>query len=202
MMRVVPFEDDSTARGQFVSTIREIREEGSSIAGALAANIDPDSRPISDTMTHVRTTDLERRKALYLGSRVREQKAWYSRKASFNARKKSCWFWAATVLQIAAIVLAIVQALLEGFQVNVIPIITTCAAATVAWSQMKRHGELAQTYAVAAQELGEQEAIALDLKDESDFVSLVEQAEETISREHTMWCARREVSTKLNNKGG
>jgi hypothetical protein len=37
------------------------------------------------------------------------------------------------------------------------------------------------------------EAIASSLAAESDFPQLVEQVEEAISREHTMWCARRDV---------
>ena len=58
---------------------------------------------------------------------------------------------------------------------------------------MKRYSELAQSYFLAAQELGDQEAIASNIMKEDDFLALVEQVEETISREHTMWCARRDV---------
>ena len=61
---------------------------------------------------------------------------------------------------------------------------------------MKRHSELAQTYALAAQDLGELEAIAMDIAEEEEFLALVEQVEDTISREHTMWCARRDIVLK------
>ena len=66
---------------------------------------------------------------------------------------------------------------------------------------MKRYGELAQTYSLAAQELGDQETIASDTTEEADFLALVEQVEETISREHTMWCARRDVIIRPTDKG-
>ena len=58
---------------------------------------------------------------------------------------------------------------------------------------MKRHNELAQTYGLAAQELEELESITVSLTEEGKFLQIVEQVEEAISREHTMWCARRDV---------
>ena len=201
MMRVVPFEDDRTATNQFISKIQEIREARSSIAVALATSLNAGDQAISESMNNVRAIDVRKRKSLYLESRVLDQKTWYSNGASFNSRRRSGWFWSTTVLQIIAVSLAIVQVVSSGFAVNLVPILTTCAAAAIAWSQMKRHGELAQTYTVAAQELGDQEAMSSDLMEESAFVRFVEQVEETISREHSMWCARREVLGKLSNTG-
>ena len=64
---------------------------------------------------------------------------------------------------------------------------------------MKRHGELAHSYTVAADDLGDQEEMAGDIKEESSFVDFVVQVEENLSREHGMWCARRGVLAKLNN---
>ena len=92
-----------------------------------------------------------------------------------------------------AIILAVIQAWAGGLPVNMIPLLMTIAASAIAWSQMKRYSELAQTYSLAAQELGDQEAIALNITEEADFLALVEQVEETISREHTIWCVRRDV---------
>jgi anti-sigma-K factor RskA len=62
-----------------------------------------------------------------------------------------------------------------------------------AWSQMKRNDELAQSYALAAQELEEIETLTKNQASEKAFSQLVEQAENSISREHTLWCARRDV---------
>ena len=58
---------------------------------------------------------------------------------------------------------------------------------------MKRYSELAQSYSLASQELGEQEALAPDWREEANFLEFVDQVEFAISREHTMWCGRREV---------
>ena len=201
MMKAAAFEDDGTAKNQFVSKLREIREARPSSPRDLAKSLDANAQSISDFMNDVRTKSLEERKVFYLESRLRDQKGWYSKKANSNSSNESRWFWLTTGLQILAAILAIVEAASGGFQIAVVPILMTCAAAAVAWSQMKRNSELAQTYSLAAQELGEQEAIALDITEEPQFLALVEQIEGTISREHTMWCARRDTVIGPSNKG-
>ena len=69
---------------------------------------------------------------------------------------------------------------------------TSIASALIAWLQIKQHKEQAQSYSIAELELGfiQQEAqyIADDLA-LSDFVG---DAENAISREHTLWVARRD----------
>lgn len=195
MMKAAPFEDNSAAKGQFISKLKEIRKARSSSLAALAKDLDVDAQSISDFMNDMRTKSLSDRKTFYIKSRLLDQKAWYSKKADYNLRNKSYWSWITIVLQILATSLAIVQAVSSSLSVNVVPILITCVAAAVAWSQMKRHGELAQTYSLATQELGDQEALDWPTMKEDDFLSLVEQVEETISREHTMWYARREVQS-------
>jgi biotin-(acetyl-CoA carboxylase) ligase len=130
-----------------------------------------------------------------------DQKQWYSTKANFNATNSTKWFALTTILQLLAVTLAIIQAVMGGLGLNAVSIITTCIAVATAWSQMRRHDELAKTYALAAQELGELESIGQTLN-AADFSQLVEQVEEAISREHTMWCARRDISLrkKMQNK--
>ena len=200
MMKVVPFEDDSTATEHLISKIQEIRASKAYRAVDFAPYLDADnSSNYSEAMSNARMADVGNRKNLYLASRVRDQKEWYSKKAAFNYTSKARWFLAATTLQCIAVALAIVQAVASGFPVNGVPFLTTFAAAVVAWSQMKRHGELAHSYTVAADELGDQEEMAGDIKEESSFVDFVVQVEENLSREHGMWCARRGVLAKLNN---
>ena len=144
-------------------------------------------------MWQIRSASLKERKGFYTESRVRDQKSWYSHKAKTNAKMGARWFWTTVALQAVAVVTAIIQAVAGGLGFKIVPVLATCAAAVTAWSQTKRYDELAQSYALAAQELEELESIANNLKNDDDFPQLVEQVEETISREHTMWCARRDV---------
>ena len=193
MMKASPFKDDSIARLEFINQLQRIRKERYFSSHDLAQSLDASARSISDHMDYVRQKSLNERHQLYLDSRIRDQKNWYSKEAKFNSRAESFWFWVVFAFQMFAISLAVLLACLGGLPVNIVPLLMACAASAIAWSHMKRYGELAQTYSFAAQELGDQEAIASDITEETDFLALVEQVEETISREHTMWCARRDV---------
>ena len=197
MMKAAPFGDDSTAMEQFISKLQDIRSARPSSVKNLAKSLDTGTQPVSDLMNDLRTKTLDERKTFYIENRLSNQKVWYSIKANQNAKSETYWSRITIVLQSLAVVLAIVQAASNGFPLNVIPVLMTLAAIAVAWSQMKRYGELAQTYSLAAQELGEQETLAAGIIKEADFLVLVEQVEENISREHTMWCARREVEISL-----
>ena len=200
MMKAAPFRDDSIANQSFITQLQRIREARPSSPKDLAQNLDANAQAISGFMSNMRQKSVDERRNLYLEARLRDQKAWYASKAKFNSKKEDCWFYKVVVLQVLAIVLAIIWAASSSLPVNMVPLLMTCAASAVAWSRMKRYSELAQSYSLAAQELEDQEAIASDITEEADFLALVEQVEETISREHTMWCARRDVTISPTDK--
>ena len=165
----------------------------------LAPYQDSEAKLISDFMRDVRGKSTEERKNQYIKSRLLDQKTWYTKKASDNSVAETRWFYGTTGLQFLAIVLAIIQAAVTTISVNLVPILMTCAAASIAWSRMKRHGELAQSYSLAAQELGELEAVSSSVRQESEFCQFVNNVEYAISREHTMWCVRRDVTVNSNS---
>ena len=193
MMKAAPFKDDSANKKSFIDQLQRIRKARPSSSKYLAQSLDVNAQSISDFMNNVRQKTVKERQRLYLESRLRDQKTWYSNKAKFNSKEEFCWFWTVVALQILTVAFAIIRAASSDLPVNIVPLLMTIAASAVAWSQMKRYGDLAQTYSLAAQELADQEAIALDITEETDFLELVKQVEDTISREHTMWCVRRDV---------
>ena len=197
MMKAALFKDDRATTQLFIDRLRKIREARPSSPGDLAQSLDSNARSISCSMNRVRRKSLDERRKIYLESRLCDQKDWYLKKAKFNSRKESTMFMAALILQFLAVLFAIIWASSIDLSVNVVPILMTSTAVIVAWGQMKRYGELEQTYSLAAQELIDQETIALGITEESSFLRLVEQVEETISREHTMWCARRDTTINL-----
>lgn len=201
MMFAPPFQDNNLMDQFFITELQEIRNARPQSQKHLAGMAVVSNPAITDFMREVRNGTFENRKLFYVEQRLRDQKVWYSRKAELNARRGNRWFWGTAALQCAAVVIAIIQSSTGGLGFNIVPVITTCAAAVAAWSQMKRHDELKKTYALAAQELSELESIANNLASESDFPQLVEQVEEAISREHTMWCARRDVPLRRTGSG-
>ena len=197
MMRATPF-DNMTPKDIFISKIREIRNDRQSILESLALYKDVDAELISDFMMNVRSKSMEERREYYLELRLRDQKIWYSKKAGSNSTSKSRWLTITLVLQVFAIIFSIIQ-FIFSWSMNLVPILMTCAAAAIAWSQMKRYRELAQSYTMVAHELEELEAISLDVTQESEFCEFVNDVEYAISREHTMWCVRRDVTVNPNN---
>jgi hypothetical protein len=65
------------------------------------------------------------------------------------------------------------------------------AAAFTAWAQLGRHDELSNSYALANQELLSIKAVADMVYTEQELAKLVREGEGAISREHTMWIAKR-----------
>lgn len=65
------------------------------------------------------------------------------------------------------------------------------AAAFTAWTQLGRNDELRLSYAIANQELLSIKALAAVVDSEQELAKLVRDGEGAISREHTMWIAKR-----------
>jgi hypothetical protein len=201
MMSASPFQNSEAIDQRFITKLREIRETRPDCQKLLACTAATSAPAITEFMREVRTRSLEDRKQIYIEQRLREQKSWYCSKAATNARASAYFFWIAAGLQGLAVVMAIILAVSGNLGFNIVPVLTTCGASVAAWNQMKRHDELAKTYAFASQELGEFDAIATSSATQRDFPQFVEQVEEAISREHTMWCARRDIQLPQTGSG-
>jgi len=148
---------------------------------------------ITDRMREVRASGLDERKRAYETGRLRDQQAWYARKSEFNRRRSEQWGWAA----VGATVIGFIGAVLRiptdwGVDVDLLGIAATFAAAVAAWTQSKQFRVLTTSYAVTAHELATIISIRLPLVEkEEDWAGFVREAESAISREHSLWLARR-----------
>lgn len=150
---------------------------------------------ITNEMRRLRTAPLADRIARYRTERLEQQNAWYARKAEYNRRRARLWFGIAIVLQAIGLVLAALKAF-DVVDVDLLGIIATAAASASAWLQTRDHQNLAESYAVTSRDLSLVLTKAeLLLKDATEEVwrRFVEDAEQAISREHTLWLARRGV---------
>jgi hypothetical protein len=188
-MRAPPFVDDTGADVEFVNTLRQALQARSSLAAQLH-QIPADGRQIPRSLEVIRAAPLDARRERYLAVRLAEQVGWYAAKAAANARSASRWFWVGVAVQGAALVVAI--ALIAATDVpNVIAAFTTIAAAAAAWTQFRRHAELSQSYSLAAHELAFLRSTVEKAGTEEAFAQAVASTEDAISREHTMWMAKR-----------
>jgi hypothetical protein len=141
---------------------------------------------ITDQMRLLRGSPLDRRQAVYVADRLQDQLEWYGRKAAWNERRRQVW----ALLQLGFELFGAVFALLVGTGVvgfEFASISATVVGAAAAWSQTKKHGRRSAAYTVAFWELSDLAAVVDQADDEAQWAAFVEQVEQAISREHTIW---------------
>lgn len=147
-------------------------------------------------MRTLRSSSLKVRREVYLTDRTRAQRDWYTQKASVNKRASACWHLVLLTAELIAIALAAMR-VFGGWDIDFAGILATGIGAVASWLTLKQYETLRSAYALTAAELEKQIAILTATKD-ATWPEAVADAEEAISREHTMWLASRgEVNETL-----
>ena len=190
MMRSVPFAqmDTAAARLTFAEQVGHIRAARPGVAALVGRHLDAARPGVTPLMVETREASLSDRRARYLQERVLDQRGWYQSRSRHAEKMRGVYFWLVAVLQVGAVGVAIAQ--WRPFGLNVMGLVVALTASLTAWTQARRHGELAQAYALAAQELDELRP-RVELADtEARLAESVAAVETAVSREHTMWMAR------------
>jgi hypothetical protein len=182
-----PFPIDAPEREtdrEFLQRTQEVIARGKDLTFVPVAG-----EQISAEMRAIRHLPLTERRESYRSGRIQDQRGWYTDKASDNASSAKRWGY----LTITANCLGIAGATARFFgwvDVDLLGLAAAVAGATTAWMQVKQHRVLAASYAMASQDLGLVMS-RLDLAmDDGAWALEVSDAEDAISREHTMWLAR------------
>jgi hypothetical protein len=147
---------------------------------------------ITDAMRRVRSEALLDRIEAYRQGRLVEQIRWYRDKARSNEKSARLWNGVTLGLQTVALGGAILKA--SGvFAFDALGLASAAIAAAVAWMQTKDYVGLAEAYAVTSQELGAIETCIEGVRSEEEWSQFVDDAEGALSREHTLWRARRRL---------
>lgn len=196
LMHAPPYESGANhvnVDAQFLSDLSEIRRARPGIDEYLAG-ADAGAAEITDYMRRVRALPVGKRREFYLQERLLDQRTWYEDKARACRRSKVVYFWVVASLQVIALTIAMVQSAVDLGPISVVSILMTIVATCLAWAQAKRYEDLVNSYALASQELRVLESLAPHLSDVTGFQRFVADVEDAISREHTMWSARRSIS--------
>jgi hypothetical protein len=148
---------------------------------------------ITVEMRDLRAAPLPERRRLYLQQRVEDQITWYARRAAYNQDRVRTWFIIAIVAQTFGFVAAGLKAF-AGVDVDLLGILAAVAASATAWMQTRDHQNLAESYAVTGRELQiihTRAETGAGAGSEQDWSEFVEDTERAVSREHTLWLARR-----------
>jgi len=193
MMQVPPFGPDDnavTANTKLVEALGAIRAERPGVDRHLAG-LAATENEITEFMRNARMLGLHGRKNLYISDRLRDQKRWYEDKAAENSSAAGWWVGSVIIIQLLALLVAITRTLYGGIPGALVSLLMTVATSSLAWTQARRHDDVADPYSLAASELRQLGTLAADVHDAATFEKLVTDAENAISREHTMWRARR-----------
>ena len=189
-MHIPPYDgDDRAADAAFSTVLHETLAARPGLAGQLY-QVPADGQQITPSMRQIRALPFAERKRLYLAARVGDQITWYSRKAEENARNATRWFWVGLGAEGAALLLAIVIVAAPGAP-NLVGGLAAVAAVAAAWTQFGRHDELSKSYGLAAQELAFLRSSVDVATEDGALRDAVDNSETAISREHTMWMAKR-----------
>lgn len=182
----------------FVASLREV-----TTALPFAAPEEGVGAQITDDMRWLRASPLVDRRRAYEFGRIADQQDWYAGKARHNDERARRWKLLVVALELAG--LGVGLAIAAGlFSFDVIGVIAAAAAAGSAWLQLKQHESLARAYSVAWYELSAIRSLIVHQQSEDAWESFVDQSEEAVSREHTLWRASRGVTapTGLPQRGG
>ncbi len=181
-----PFAKDSTNSEQhLIADLRGLIVDSSD--SAIEASGSP---PVSSEMRELREASLAKRKAAYLAWRLDDQRAWYRRKAQWNAKRVTWWRIALISLELIGVLAALARAF-GAINFDLPGLVAAVIAVGAAWLSIKQHESLARAYKLASEEIALAREQLAQVEDEASWASGVADAEEGISREHTMWRASR-----------
>lgn len=195
MMRAEPFGpnlDGKQADESFCKAAEQILEGRRSL-GAYLTSANGNADQITAVMRALRDANLTARASCYLEDRIQDQQNWYARQGLAHRSRSTNWLVVIAACQALAVVAAILLVRWPTFDLNLAPILSALATAFLAWLQARRHQDLANAYGLASNELGLILARGSHIVTDDDLSSFVADAENAISREHTMWLARRDT---------
>lgn len=176
---------DNDAAERYLARLRSVLRELQDTKLAATAPTDSELTPAMKTL---RAASFADRQAAYRRDRVQDQIDWYTSRADKHERAADFWLRTAAAASVLGVVAAILR-LVDAFDVDLLAVAAACATAAIAWNQLNQNRNLVTAYRVTAREL----AIIrdrLDYVDESEWATFVSDAEDAISREHTLWLAR------------
>jgi hypothetical protein len=188
--RADPYDgDDRAADAAFFATVRDTLQARPTLAAYLHHG-DRNRSQITPWMRSLRAAPLVERRLAYLTGRVDDQAAWYAGRTEANRRAADRWFWLGLGCEIVAVLVAI-GLVVDTSAPDVVGLLATLAVAITAWNQTGRHDELSKSYGLAANEIVLLRTRVEMADDEERFGEAVNDVELAVSREHTMWMARR-----------
>lgn len=150
----------------------------------------PQGDALTAAIAAARAMSLESRKSMYLTDRVAVQRKWYATRSLKNDEAARKWRFGMLAGQMIGLAGGVLLAL-GVWDVDVLGIAAAATGAAVAWLRAREFEGLAEAYSVTERDLARVEADAELVDSEEEWAAFVADSESAISREHTVWRARR-----------
>jgi hypothetical protein len=176
---------NGTVDEAFLTRLSQILRE---LSDLVLPSTPPGEYEITPRMRQLRAAPFGQRRMVYQRDRIENQIAWYSAKADGHDRAARRWVTAAAAASAAGVVVAGLR-MFGIVQIDLLGVAAACATAAIAWNQLNQNRNLVTAYRITAREL----TIIRDRIPsvaESTWAEFVSDAEDAMSREHTLWFAR------------
>jgi hypothetical protein len=183
-----PFPDRGTQAEQernFATEIAKLISESPSDSVVVTS-----SASITESMRRLRQASLAERRAIYIKERIENQSKWYSEKARHNINWARRWRAILLAIEGAGIIFALLEAG-HTFAFDAAGVVGALLGAGSAWFAVRQYESLGRAYTFAANDLNLAHARLRHVAEENAWAREASDAEEAISREHTMWRASR-----------
>ena len=152
--------------------------------------IDSDHPIVTEAMVKLRQSSFEERKKAYTSQRLENQYVWYTNKAKWNQKRATYWKIILITGEFLATGIAGSQ-YIGLIPINIAGLLSTIVGCASTWIAVKEFSNLASAYSITASELAILKSKVEDITDPDKWAIEVDDAEEAISREHTLWLASR-----------
>lgn len=149
-----------------------------------------EAKAVSEWMREQRTQSWTDRREVYLEQRLQSQRAWYARKAKYNKSRSNRWRGTLIALEFIGAMCAFGEVFNDNFE-SLAPLVAVVVGSIVAWVETKQHDYNGRAYAAAVADLSKAESKLEVSSDEDTWALEANDAEDAISREHTLWLASR-----------
>ena len=187
MMCAAPYSrtlDTDTASRRLNSVLHDIAKQEREIEA-------PEATEVTQKMQELRDLPVTERLKAYMNLRIGSQKKWYSEQSKKNAKKAAIFLYIAAGTQVLALIFSLLLIPYETELPDLVGVFSAVSASFLAWMQLKRHEDLSQAYLTAAKELTSIQGNEPEHPSDDDLSRYVIDSENAVSREHTLWLAKR-----------
>lgn len=191
MLKVSPFAGtESGSTKEFRKRVTKILNDNKILLQKSKA-IPAHKQFITNDMRNIRACDLKTRGLIYDKYRVQDQAEWYAKKSEYNNKMGKRFFGIYLLLNILLLIFIISNYKLSR---NYVPLDLLMVLLTniQTWTQTKKYSDLANSYALASQEIALIKEETTSFRTEQEFSQYVSNCENAFSREHTQWYARKQ----------